>query len=44
MCKNITEIRGNYTNFSSYIKSIGTFIPIDKSNPYIKDKNILNYV
>ena len=35
---------GNYTHCSENIKCIGTFKPNDKANPYIGEKNKIEYV
>lgn len=53
--KNVEEVRnavceagagiiGNYTYCTSSTKSIGTFMPNDNSNPYIGEKNNLEFV
>ena len=44
MCSAGAGIIGNYTFCSTSIKSIGTFIPKDNSNPYIGEHNKLEYV
>ena len=44
MCNKGAGIIGNYTFCSSSTKSIGTFIPNDKANPYIGEKNKLECV
>ena len=35
---------GNYSRCSTSIKTIGSFVPEEKSNPYFGEKNKLNYV
>ncbi len=53
--KNVNEVRnavcevgagmiGNYSYCTSSTKSIGTFKPNDKANPYIGEKNNLQFV
>ena len=44
VCKTGAGIIGNYTYCSSVTNCIGTFKPNDKSNPYIGNKNILEFV
>lgn len=44
VCKAGAGIIGNYTYCSSVTNCIGTFKPNDKSNPYIGDKNSLEFV
>lgn len=44
MCETGAGIIGNYTFCSTSTESLGTFIPSDKANPYIGEKNNLEYV
>ncbi len=44
VCKVGAGIIGNYTYCTSSTKSIGTFIPNDNANPYIGEKNNLEFV
>ena len=44
MCNAGAGIIGNYTFCSTSTKVVGTFIPSDDANPYIGDKNKLEYV
>jgi GNAT superfamily N-acetyltransferase len=44
MCDAGAGIIGNYTYCTSSIKSVGTFIPNEKANPYIGKNNQLEYV
>lgn len=37
-------IIGNYTFCSTSTKTVGTFIPNDEANPYIGEKNKIEYV
>lgn len=44
ICKSGAGIIGNYTYCSMSTKCIGTFIPKDEANPYIGEKNKLEFV
>ena len=44
ICESGAGIIGNYSYCSTSTKCIGTFIPNDKSNPYIGKSNKLEYV
>ena len=44
MCKAGAGNIGNYNFCTTTIKSVGTFIPNDNANPYIGEKNKLEYV
>ena len=44
MCDDGASVIGNYTYCSTSTKSIGTFKPSDKANPYIGEKNKLEVV
>lgn len=44
MCETGAGIIGNYSYCTSSTKSIGTFKPNDDSNPYIGEKNSLEFV
>ena len=44
VCQAGAGIIGNYTYCTSSTKSIGTFIPNDNANPYIGEKNSLEFV
>ena len=44
VCKAGAGIIGEYTYCTSCVKSIGTFLPNDKANPYIGEKNKLEFV
>lgn len=44
MCEAGAGIIGNYTNCSMSTKCIGTFKPNDKANPYIGEKNKMEFV
>lgn len=44
ICKSGAGIIGNYTYCSISTKCIGTFIPTDEANPYIGEKNKLEFV
>ena len=44
ICKSGAGIIGNYTYCSMSTKCIGTFIPTDEANPYIGEKNKLEFV
>lgn len=44
ICKSGAGIIGNYTYCSISTKCIGTFIPTDEANPYIGEKNKIEYV
>lgn len=44
MCDAGAGIIGNYTFCSTSTNSVGTFIPNDDANPYIGEKNKLEYV
>ena len=44
MCKAGAGIIGNYSYCTNAIKQVGTFIPNEKANPYIGEKNKLEVV
>ncbi len=44
VCKAGAGIIGEYTYCTNCVKSIGTFLPNDKANPYIGEKNKLEFV
>ena len=44
VCKAGAGIIGEYTYCTTCVKSIGTFLPNDKANPYIGEKNKLEFV
>ncbi len=44
VCEAGAGIIGNYTSCTSSTKSIGTFMPNDNANPYIGEKNNLEFV
>ena len=44
MCEAGAGVIGNYSYCSTSIKSVGTFMPSDKANPYIGERNKLEYV
>lgn len=44
MCKAGAGIIGNYSFCSASTKTVGTFMPNDNANPYIGDKNKLEFV
>jgi hypothetical protein len=44
MCEVGAGIIGNYTFCSSSVKTVGTFIPNNDANPYIGEKNKIEYV
>lgn len=44
VCKVGAGIIGDYTYCTSSTKLIGTFIPYDNANPYIGEKNSLEFV
>ena len=44
MCNAGAGIIGNYTFCSTSIKAVGTFIPNDEANPYVGEKNKIEYV
>lgn len=44
ICNEGAGIIGNYIHCSMATKCIGTFIPIDNANPYIGEKNKLEFV
>jgi len=44
ICDEGAGIIGNYTHCSMATKCIGTFIPSDNANPYIGEKNKLEFV
>lgn len=44
ICNEGAGIIGNYTHCSMSSKCIGTFIPNDKANPYIGERNKLEFV
>lgn len=44
MCDAGAGIIGNYTNCSTSIKCVGTFIPNNEANPYIGKKDKLEFV
>ena len=44
MCDSGAGIIGNYSFCSTTTKCIGTFIPNNEANPYIGEKNKLEYV
>ena len=44
VCKAGAGIIGEYTYCTTCVKSIGTFLPSDKANPYIGEKNKLEFV
>lgn len=44
MCDAGAGIIGNYTNCSMSTKCIGTFKPNDEANPYIGEKNKMEFV
>jgi len=44
VCKAGAGIIGEYTYCTTCVKSIGTFLPNDKANPYIGERNKLEFV
>lgn len=44
VCEAGAGVIGNYTYCTSSAKVIGTFIPDDNANPYIGEKNKIEYV
>ena len=44
ICNEEARVIGNYTYCTMSTKCIGTFIPNDKTNPYIDEKNRLEFV
>ena len=44
LCESGAGVIGNYSCCSVMTKCIGTFKPNDNTNPYIGDKNKINYV
>ena len=44
MCDAGGGVIGNYTFCTTSVKSLGTFMPGDNANPYIGEKNKLEYV
>lgn len=44
ICNEGAGVIGNYTYCTISIKCIGTFIPSDSANPYIGEKNKLEFV
>ena len=44
ICNEGAGIIGNYTHCSMIIKCIGTFKPKDEANPYIGEKNRLEFI
>lgn len=44
ICKAGAGVIGNYTCCSNSTKCVGTFKPTSKANPYIGEKNKLNFV
>jgi len=44
VCNAGAGIIGEYTYCTSSTKSVGTFIPSDKANPYLGEKNELEFV
>ena len=44
ICNEGAGVIGNYTYCTMSTKCIGTFIPDDKANPYIGEKNKLEFV
>ena len=44
MCNAGAGIIGNYSFCSTSTKTVGTFMPNDNANPYIGDKNKLEFV
>ena len=44
VCKAGAGIIGEYSYCTSSVKSTGTFLPNDKANPYIGEKNKLEFV
>ena len=44
MCEAGAGIIGNYSFCSASTKTVGTFMPNDNANPYIGDKNKLEFV
>ena len=44
VCEVGAGIIGDYTYCTSSTKSVGTFIPNDNANPYIGEKNSLEFV
>lgn len=44
ICKEGAGIIGNYTFCTTSTKATGTFLPNEKSNPYIGEKNKLEFV
>ena len=44
ICESGAGIIGNYTHCSISTKCIGTFKPIERANPYIGEKNKLEFV
>ncbi len=44
VCKAGAGVIGNYTYCTTCCKSVGTFMPNDKANPYIGESNKLEFV
>ena len=44
VCKAGAGVIGNYTYCTTSCKSVGTFMPNDKANPYIGESNKLEFV
>lgn len=44
VCQEGAGIIGNYSFCTTTVKSIGTFMPNDKANPYIGENNKLEFV
>ena len=44
MCEAGAGVIGNYSYCSTSVKSVGTFLPNEKANPHIGEKNKLEYV
>ena len=44
MCNAGAGVIGNYTFCTTQTKSVGTFIPSDDANPYVGQKNKLEFV
>ena len=44
MCEAGAGVIGNYSYCSTSVKGVGTFLPNEKSNPHIGERNKLEYV
>ena len=44
ICEAGAGVIGNYTYCSTSVKSLGTFIPNDEANPFIGEKNKMEFV